>query len=114
VTWLHNLTKNNTAQSVGQLGVTLVGLQQFQKLLRERWKEIEGFMPSRDVKRDLKMMVQDMNQASKRKGRFSDTSSHVPDNRTRGKVLLELIDNIPELKLILSAWRSFGASQGSS
>jgi hypothetical protein len=78
VTWLHNLTKDDAAQLAGCLGIHLRGtedLDQHPKVLKERWKDNEGFMPSEMLKeKDMKLIVREMDQTSSGLGAAGATS----------------------------------------
>jgi hypothetical protein len=65
----------------------------------DRWV-IEGFAPSEmSEEKDVKVTAHEMDQASSGVGAAGATSSQVSENKTGGKVFLELVRSIPELKL---------------
>jgi hypothetical protein len=74
-------------------------LDELHKALKERWKDIDGLMLSEMLKvKDVKVTAREMDQASNGVGAAGATSSQVSENKTRGKVFLDLVRSIPELK----------------
>jgi hypothetical protein len=88
VTWLHSLTKDDAVHLAGRLGIHLTGtedLDQLRKVLKERWKDIEGFMPSEMLKeKDVNVTARETDQASSGVGAAGATSSQVSENKTGG------------------------------